>query len=354
MRASCVAALAACACALGACKDKAPPRETPREPPVVPGDASRPIDTAATSLPADFPARGAPALKGVVSGQPFTLAKAMLRKGQGGAALELYAWSDGGPCEPQFAPEPDQLYISAHFPEGRAAAGEVIQSSDRNTFVTFKKPDYKPIDETAVIVLDEIAGDRVTGRMTLAAPNDTNVSGTFTATMCASPQQPLDPPAPIHGLAYRSRPEPAKLPKQPVTGVLLGKPGAPVAIEVVDWQSEYAAQHEVHFYFTPPKKECMPDQLSPGFKIGFGKTIAAGVSASRDITTVTRTGEPWAAVLWEEPGSVVGMEGGGFLSAIIDSANATEVRGRVFAWFSDPSKSMLAGSFTAKRCKIDF
>lgn len=347
--ASCVALVG-----LVGCKEKAAPREAARESPPAPADAARAIDAVSAALPADFPARGAPPLKGTVSGQAFTLAKGMLRKGQGGAALELYAWTDGGPCEPQFAPEPNQLYISAHFPEGRAAAGEVIRSSDRNAFVTFKKPDYKPIDETAVIALDEITGDRVSGRMTLTAPNGTDVSGTFTATLCASPQQELDPPSPIHGLAYRSRPEPRKLPKQPVTGVLLGKPGVPVAIEVVDWQSEYAAQHEVHFYFTPPKKECMPDQLSPGFKIGFGKTLAAGLSATTDTTTVTRTGDPWAAVVWEEPGNVVGMEGGGFLSAIIDSANATEVRGRVFAWFSDPSKSMIAGAFTAKRCKIDF
>jgi hypothetical protein len=46
------------------------------------------------------------------------------------------------------------------------------------------------------------------------------------------------------------------------------------------------------------------------------------------------------------------MEGSGWVAARIDSMTDDQVRGHVVAWFNDPSKSMIAGAFTAKRCKI--
>jgi hypothetical protein len=151
---------------------------------------------------------------------------------------------------------------------------------------------------------------------------------------------------------YERDVDPKAIPKQPVTGVLLGKVATPVAIEVVDWKEDTTEQHEVHFYFTPPRQPCQFDQMSPGFKFGLPSTFKAGQSANGESATVARTGTPWAVVVWEEPGNVVGMEGGGWISVVIEKANKSVVEGRVFAWFNDPSKSMIAGAFSAKNCNL--
>ena len=61
---------------------------------------------------------------------------------------------------------------------------------------------------------------------------------------------------------------------------------------------------------------------------------------------------PFAAVVWQEPGNVIGMEQRGWLSVRIDKATKDVVEGRVFAWFEDASKSMIVGAFTAKQCNL--
>jgi hypothetical protein len=350
-------ALVIAALALAACKDKAtPPVESPPPSPVA-ADAIV-VDAAiaqatAQALPPDFPKLGAPPLTGALAGKSFEVAKAVLRTRDKGTNLDLYAWSEGAPCEPQLAPDPHQLYISVSFGTPRFVTGKVLSSDDEErTSVIYKKPDLGPVDEQSWTIFDEITDTHAKGRMLLVGPDGTRASGSFEATVCAGAQKPLAEPAPIHGLAWGTRGVvPAKLPKQPVTGVLLGKLGAPVAIEVIDWK-DVAEQHEVHFYFTQPKQPCQFDQYTLGFKVGLGQTIKAGITTNDAVTTVHAPSKPFAAVLWEEPGNVIGMEAEGWLSATIDKVTKTTVEGRVFAWFDDASKSMIAGAFVAKNCNV--
>ena len=326
---------------VAACKKTAPP-------PTTTVDEPKAADAAALArdLPKEFPVIGT-ALEGKLAGKPFTVKKAMLRTNPKGATLEMYAWSEGGPCEPQFAPEPHQLYVSVSFAADQLVAGTPVE----RPIAIYRKPDLGPIDEDATLVFDSIGTDQVTGRLLLTAPDGTRVAGDFVAAVCASAQKPSAAPTPIHGLTWGTRGvDPTTLPKQPVSGALLGKLGAPVAVEIVDWKADMAEQHEVHFYFTPPKQPCQFDQMSPGFKVGFGTTLNRGLAVNAESSLMVKGAQPWAAVLWEEPGNVVGMEGNGWVSAIIDSHTHDTVEGRVFAWFDDPSKSMIVGAFTAKNC----
>jgi hypothetical protein len=328
--------------ALVACKKTAPPpTSTPPPPPTV--AEPEPTDAAPDGT---VPAIPATALAGNLAGKPFTVKKAMLRTSPQGTRLELYAWSEGGPCMHQFAPEPDQLYASVSFPEDQLVVGKDVVGAT----ATYKKPDHRPLDDDTTLVFDRIGSDTATGRLLLTAPDGTRIAGGFEATVCASPQQPLAAPAPIHGLAWGTRDvDPKSLPKQPVVGALLGKVGSPVAVEIVDWK-DVAEQHEVHFYFTPPKQPCQFDQLTPGFKVAFGVTLKRGLSINTESPIVARGLQPWATVIWNEPGNSIGEAGKGWVSAIIDKHTRDTVEGRVFAWFEDPSKSMIVGAFTAKNC----
>jgi hypothetical protein len=340
---------------LVACKKKAADQaELPTSPPPPPAAdaAPGPAPIEAQKLPAGFPLPGAPALSGTLSGKPFKLAKAIVRVSQG-VTLALYDWSEGDPCEPQFAPEDDQLYVSAQFPTARFVVTTPIASTDDHTFVIYKRPTLDPIQGTsAAVVFDEIGASRAKGRLILTGPDNTSVAGSFEATVCSTPQKKVAEPPTIHGLAWGTDVGPAAIPSKPVTGVLLGSPATPLSVEVVDWKDGRVEQHEVHFFTTKPAQDCAPDQFTPGFKIGFPSSIVKGQTVNAESTLVTRQGSPFAAVLWQEPGNVLGMETTGWVSARIDSASATEVRGRVVAWFKDASKSMIVGAFTAKRCTI--
>ena len=151
-----------------------------------------------------------------------------------------------------------------------------------------------------------------------------------------------------HGFASWDR----VVPSAPVVGVFRGEIARPVAIEVVDWKGPDYEQHEVHFFFTQPPKPCAFDQHTPGFKIGFSGSITPGRSANAATKLVHPTGAPFAAVLWDKSTTTIGIEGTGWLSATVDATSHDEVRGRIYAWFDDPSRSMIAGAFVAKACNI--
>jgi len=332
---------------VAACKKKAPVVDEPKPAPIS-VDAS--VDAAAAGLPADFPKPEAAPASGKLVDKSFTVAKVVLRTRTDGSSLDLYAWSEGEPCEPQLAPEPHHLYVSVAFPAARLVVGTPIASGDERVYATYKKPDLGAVNESSWTVFDEITADRAKGRILLTGPDGTRVAGSFDATVCAGAQKSLAEPAPIHGLKWGTRDvEPAAIPKQPVRGVLLGKAGAPVAVEIVDWK-DVAEQHEIHFYFTEPRARCQFDQLSPGFKVGMPASFKAGQTANQELTPRAIT--PFAAVVWQEPGNVIGMEQRGWLSVRIDKATKDVVEGRVFAWFEDASKSMIVGAFTAKQCNL--
>ncbi len=333
--------------ALVACRKPAPPEPSEPGPKPVVADAV-PVD-AAFALPADFPPVGAPPVTGALVGKRFAIATGYIRTTSGQATLDLYAWKEGSdPCAPQFAPDENQLYVSASFPDVKLHAGATISHEDW-PIVTYKKPHLGVTDHTEVIAIDEVTDTTVKGRLVLTGPDDTHLAGSFSVPVCKSPQHDVDTRS-LAGVTWGDRPELGSIPDKPVVGAVLGKEGAPVAIETVDWKDNGLGQHEVHFYWTTPKQPCAFDQLSPGFKIGFGDTLATGIAERADVTTVTQTGNPWATVMWEEPGHVVGMEGGGWVAARIDSMTSAQVSGHVVAWFNDPAKSMIVGAFTAKRC----
>jgi hypothetical protein len=148
-----------------------------------------PVDAAITAtarLPDDFPKVGAAPVNGKLVDKRFELKKAMLRTRQDGTELTLYAWSEGDPCEPQFAPESDQLYASVSFPTPRFVPGEILRSSEERVIVMYKKPDFKPVDEASWTIFDEIGADRVKGRLLLTGPDGTRIGGSFDAALCTS------------------------------------------------------------------------------------------------------------------------------------------------------------------------
>jgi hypothetical protein len=337
-------------CALVACKAKQAPQPPPPDPDPVP---ATPDAQVAVTLPDGFPARGAATVSGTLAGKHFDAKKAVLRI-SGGANLALYNWSEGQACEPQFAPNADQLYIQVMAPEAQLVAGVPLVSRQHDVHAIYKRPTLDPVQgDVTTVVIDELTATHATGRLLLTGPDETKAAGSFDAVVCSTPQRAAGHATEANGMHWGDVDvDPATLPAKPVTAVLLGKPGTPVAIEVVDWDGGDYSQHEVHFFLTKPAKPCQFDQMSPGFKIGFHGAIAAGNTIKTRTTLVTHTGDPFGVALWDEPGNVVGNEGGGWISARIDAVSPTEVRGRVFAWFDDASKSMIAGAFTAKNCNI--
>jgi hypothetical protein len=89
-----------------ACKTSSPSTEKSVLP-TASSAASGDVD-AAPSVAVAVPV-GAPKVAGTLVDKPFQLAKALLRVEAEGATLDLYAWSEGEACAPQFAPKPEQL-----------------------------------------------------------------------------------------------------------------------------------------------------------------------------------------------------------------------------------------------------
>ena len=321
---------------------KSPPPGAETPPPVA--EASPPVaaaDAAVTAATTEVTIARTP-LSGNLAGKPFTPKKAMLRTRPDGSTLDLYDRDDGDPCSIQLAPDPSYLYIEVALP--KAAVGPI-----EGARAIYQQGSFAPIRESVTLVLDEL-GATARGRLLLTAPDGTRVEGAFEATVCAGAQRELAAPAPIHGLAWGTRGvAPAKLPREPVRGVLLGTPGAPVAIEVIDWK-DIAEQHEIHFYFSEPRQPCQFSQVSPGFNVAFGAKLRRGLAIDAESPLVVHGLAPFGVVVWQERGNSIGMVGDGWVSAIIDKHTKDTVEGRVFAWFNDPSKSMLAGAFVARNC----
>jgi len=336
-----------------ACGSKSGDAPTPPPTPAPhPAPTPAPAD-AGPRWPTGFPAKGAPPVAGKLVDKPFKVAKAMVRESAGVDELVLYSWKSGGDCEPQFAPDPDQLYISIQFPRGAATAGSRIRGGDPSTSATYKHEidiEHHVHDDFA-LELDEVTPKHVTARLWFTAEDGSIATGSIDATMCASVQHDVAEPEPILGMKWGdTAASVATLPSKPITATYLGKRASPVVVEVVDWQDGTFGQHELHIFMTPPKVPCAMDALGTGFKVGFPNAIVVGQGFSTAVTTVTQTGNPWADVEWQDTGNVVGMEGRGRATVTIDTVRGDEVRGRVFAWFEDPAKSMVAGAFVAKRC----
>lgn len=61
---------------------------------------------------------------------------------------------------------------------------------------------------------------------------------------------------------------------------------------------------------------------------------------------------PRTLVMWDEPGNAIATAPAGWFTATIDKVGKDIVKGHVFAWFDDASRSMLVGAFTAKNCNF--
>jgi hypothetical protein len=314
--------------------------------------ASAASSASAPTLPADFPAAGAPKVSGTLVSAPFTVAKAIARRSPDGASIDLYSWSEGGACEPQFAPKPEQLYVSVKLPDAKMKNGAVFHEHEDDVLTIYKMPKITYTRSETTIVIDETNATHTTGRILLTAPDGTRVSGSFDAQTCASPQQGAAASAPLLGVAWGTEVDPAAIPRGPVTMTILGKNAAPAAVEAIDWDDGQYAQHEIHFFATKPAKACNTDQMSGGFKIGFPSKLVKGLSMRSNVTLVTAKGNPFSVALWDEPGNVVGMEGRGFVSAILDDVTPAKISGRVVAWSNDASKSLIVGAFEATNCHV--
>ena len=309
------------------------------------------IMTSSSAPPATSVSIASTPLAGTLVNVPFHVAKAILSTQPEGAKLDLYSWSEGDACAPQFAPKPEQLYVSMTLPPNRATRGATLRSSEPGVLVIYKQPTISVTHSDATVIFDDVGSARATGRLSLTAPDGTNVSGSFNATVCASAQHAASASS-VDGVAWGTEVDPQNTPHDPVSTILTGTTAKPAAVESIDWDDGSLAQHEIHFFMKAPAKSCAFDQMSPGFKLGFPSAFRKGLSMRATTTTVTARGQPWVTAMWKEPGDVLGMEGGGFVSAIIDDATPTELRGRVVAWVNDASKSMIAGAFVAKRCHV--
>ena len=337
---------------VSACKEPAPsPSNVTSGAPTASATATASASASApAALPADFPAAGAPKVTGTLAQKPFTVAKAIARSSPEGASIDLYSWSSGGACEPQFAPNPDQLYVTVNLPTAKMKSGAVIGAHDDGVLVVYKTPTLGDTTRPeATLAIDETNATHTSGRLLLTAPDGTRVAGSFDAATCSSPQT-AGAATSLLGVAWGTEVDPGALPRKPVTMTLLGKSAAPAAVEAIDWDDGSLAQHEIHFFATRPAKACGFDQMSGGFKIGFPSTLKKGLTMRSKVTLVTSKGNPFSVAMWDEPGHVLGMEGTGFVSAIVDDVTPTSIRGRVAAWSNDASKSILVGAFTATNC----
>ncbi|HET9992172.1 MAG TPA: hypothetical protein VFQ65_26760 [Kofleriaceae bacterium] len=337
---------------IAACNDRKPEVAPPpvRAPAPTRADAA-PID-AAPALPAEFPVKGGTKAAGTLAGKPFALAKAQLRLSGNQASLNLYSWVDGGACDPQFAPGVDQLYVSFDMPAARAVTGATFRRDDDGVTVTYKRPTLDRVDGVeAQLVLDEVTVGHATGRILLTDPKGTHVAGSFNAVVCGDPQTAANAPPVVDGVTWGDKPELSGLPAKPVSAILLGTAATPAAIEMIDWQDGGVGQHELHFFMTKPDAPCAFDLLKPGFKIGL-PAIKTGARARTELGLVTSQGQPFGVVVWRSSGNVIGEQGDGWMAISIQSVTASEVRGRLVAWFNDPSKSMIAGAFTATHCHV--
>jgi hypothetical protein len=109
---------------------------------------------------------------------------------------------------------------------------------------------------------------------------------------------------------------------------------------------------ELNFVIDPKGKPCEPVRLKPGFTIAPNREMRAGLNLQQVVTDTSPPNTPVAVVYWTEQDSSIGMLGDGYLSIKIDTVTSKQVTGRVFAWFEDPSRSMVAGAFTARRCAL--
>jgi hypothetical protein len=242
--------------------------------------------------------------------------------------------------------------VSVMMPAARAKTGVTMRSAESGVIVTYKQPKIGVTSGVvAAITFDDVGDARAKGRLELSAPDGTHVSGSFDATVCASVQH-ATATSTLLGIPWGSEKDPTDLPRDPVATLVLGATAKPAAVESIDWDDGTLAQHDLHFFMSRPAKSCDFDQMTPGVKLGFPSALRKGLTMRARVTTTTTRGKPWAVVQWNEPGSVLGIEGGGFVSATIDDETPNELRGRVLAWWNDPSKSMIAGAFIAKRCHV--
>ncbi len=334
--------VALCACDGGGGKRK--PRPDARV--VVRIDAT-PVD-ARDNLPA---ALGP--LQGELAGKPFTPAKGYLWVTAQGADLMFHAKAEGGPCEHQFAPDDDDLYLSVKFPARDAQAGGGAWSETKGAFAMWKKPTLDPVDDTFELVLDtyDVAAGRVTGRLRVVGEDGTRVEGAFDAALCVSPQRTL-PAGEVNGISWRDDPpRPAELPSAPIAALHLGDAIVPAAIELVDASQSMSTQHELHVWRDAPPAPCTLD-FGVGFNLALGQDpLVERLTVQQRLTLSHPPGKPFGIVTWREVIGAQGMEGNGEVSLAIDEITDTEVRGRVVATFDDPAKSMVAGAFTARRCR---
>ena len=127
-----------------------------------------------------------------------------------------------------------------------------------------------------------------------------------------------------------------------------GTNGSPAAVEAINEDVPMYAQHEIHFFTERPKEPCARDHLSSGFDIYFAQPLRKGLTTRSSAKSFL----PYPVVRWDEPGSVLGGENNGWMSAIIDEVTPSVIRGRVAAWTNDPSKSIIVGAFTATNCHV--
>lgn len=288
----------------------------------------------------------------LTGGRAFTPEKVYLWVTPQGAELAYNGKADGGPCEHQFAPDDDDLYLSVHFPARLARTGGAVTATTKDVMLTWKKPTFEAVDQEVSIFFDAIdaATGRAKGRMSVSASDGMHVAGAFDAALCVSPQRDL-PAGELHGRAWGDTGAPAKLPADALEAIFLGERLTAPVVELIDASRSLSMQHELHIYRDAPATPCTLN-LEAGFTIALGEApIATGYTLEDHLEIAHARGEPYAVVTWQEPVGAGAMEGSADVSLILDQLGDTEVRGRVLASFEDPSKSMVVGAFTGKRCR---
>src|SRR6185503_6791056 len=114
-----------------------------------------------------------------IAGKPFHVAKAVFTPGAKTDSLGLYNWVSGAACDPQMAPDDDQLFIDITLPHGATKA----VTGDHGVIVGYKGLE-SATKETFSLTLTDRTAKSVQGHLAIDAADGTKVDVAFTATVC--------------------------------------------------------------------------------------------------------------------------------------------------------------------------
>jgi len=347
-----------------ACRKQAEPADAQPSGAAVAAPASAP--TAMPTVPSATPAATAvglaaemPPATGSLVGRPFVAKKGVLRRiAGGGDTLTFWDAVSGDRCEHQLALDGALFLELAWRRDAQPFAVDRVYSETEllAIYPTGGAVDRAP--ERVKLVVDQIdeAGALVRGRLDVSADDGTAYSGSFEAAYCPDGVVPRARGGTIAGVSWGEPPAAKALPEAVATAEIGGTP-APIVHAVAGRLPDFPdSPLFLDLFTTEPPARCA---LHIGSGVGAaGFLFALGVRPARgDVLEYHGTREsdavpPVYAKLNVRPNESdpFTSHGDGDAIVVVDEIDRSRVRGRVYAAFRDPGKSMVVGSFDAPIC----